>query len=189
MASRRADEEAAEAEDEEMPEGADDDAEEDAASTKARPKDKTAKIAKDKSGKGGKAGKVPESKFTSVASRAGLTFPVHRFAKQLRKGGYAKRLATGGSIYLTAVIEYITAEILELAGNTAKDQKKLRILPRHIQLAIRNDEELNKYMSNVTIANGGVIPNIHSVLLPKTKSAGKEAPASGGAGATFSQEF
>merc|ERR1719337_615800 len=131
--------------------------------SKSRGKDKRG-VAKDKSGK---AGKVPEGKHTSVAARAGLTFPVHKFAKQLRKGGYTKRLAAGGSIYLTAVIEYITAEILELAGNAAKDAKKQRIIPRHIQLAIRNDEELNKYLGNVTIANGGVLPNIHSVLLPK----------------------
>merc|ERR1719253_1761352 len=130
-----------------------------------------------------------DKKSRTTSGKAGLCFPVSRVSKALRKGGYCTRLGAAASIYLTAVLEYITAEIIELAGNSAKDHKKQRILPRHIQLAIRNDEELNKYMSNVTIANGGVIPNIHSVLLPKTKSAGKEAPAGGGAGATFSQEF
>merc|ERR1712045_19697 len=99
--------------------------------------------------------------------RSNLVFPVARIAKSLKREGHCKRLAAGASVYLTAVIEYITAEILELAGNVAKDQKKQRIIPRHIQLAIRNDEELNKYMSNVTIAGGGVLPNIHSVLLPR----------------------
>ncbi len=71
---------------------------------------------------------------------------------------------------MAAVLEYLAAEVLELAGNAAKDNKKTRIVPRHILLAIRNDEELNKLMSNTTIADGGVLPNINPMLLPsKTK--------------------
>jgi histone H2A len=72
----------------------------------------------------------------------------------------------------------LAAEILELAGNASRDNKKSRIIPRHIQLAVRNDEELNKLLSDVTIANGGVLPNIHSVLLPKKTKEGKGGSAS-----------
>lgn len=63
--------------------------------------------------------------------------------------------------------------MLELAGNAARDNKKTRIVPRHIQLAVRNDDELTKLLGSVTIASGGVMPNIHNLLLPKKSSSGK----------------
>ncbi|ELU05285.1 hypothetical protein CAPTEDRAFT_205827 [Capitella teleta] len=114
-------------------------------------------------GKGGKA----KGKAKSRSSRAGLQFPVGRIHRHLRKGNYAERVGAGAPVYLAAVMEYLAAEVLELAGNAARDNKKTRIIPRHLQLAIRNDEELNKLLSGVTIAQGGVLPNIQAVLLPK----------------------
>lgn len=39
---------------------------------------------------------------------------------------------------------FFLAEVLELAGNAARDNKKARIIPRHIMLAVANDEELNR---------------------------------------------
>jgi histone H2A len=63
-------------------------------------------------------------------------------------------------VYLAAVLEYLIAEITELAGNAALDTKKRRISPRHLQLAIRNDEELSGLLGKVTISEGGVVPHI-----------------------------
>ena len=114
-------------------------------------------------GKGGKA----RAKGKSRSSRAGLQFPVGRIHRLLRRGNYSERVGAGAPVYMAAVMEYLAAEVLELAGNAARDNKKSRIIPRHLQLAIRNDEELNKLLSGVTIAQGGVLPNIQAVLLPK----------------------
>jgi len=97
--------------------------------------------------------------WTSVPRRSYRTLPP--------QGKYATRMGAGAPVYLAAVLEYLCAEILELAGNAARDNKKARIVPRHITLAVKNDEELNKLLGGVTIAAGGVLPNIHAVLLPK----------------------
>jgi len=110
----------------------------------------------------------------SRSAKAGLQFPVGRVARYMRNMKVASRIGAGAPVYLAAVLEYLTAEVLELAGNAARDNKKTRIIPRHVQLAVRNDEELNKLMGGVTIAAGGVLPNIHAVLLPKKAAAEKK---------------
>eukprot|EP01126_Amoeba_proteus_P021810 TRINITY_DN2221_c0_g2_i3.p1 TRINITY_DN2221_c0_g2~~TRINITY_DN2221_c0_g2_i3.p1 ORF type:complete len:177 (+),score=31.89 TRINITY_DN2221_c0_g2_i3:90-620(+) len=133
-----------------------------------------------------------EKDHKSRSNRAGLTFPVGRLQRHLRDGQYAKRVGIGAPVYLAAVLEYLTAEILELAGNASRDNKRIRIIPRHIMLAIRNDEELNKLLSDVTIGGGGVIPNIHDSLIAPTKhdeeddgeSSEKESKKSGKSGKT-----
>jgi len=98
---------------------------------------------------------------------------VGRLHKHLKEGQFAQRVGVGAPVYLAAVLEYLTAEILELAGNASRDNKKQRIIPRHIMLAIRNDDELNKLLRDVHITAGGVIPHIHNDLLP-AKGEGKE---------------
>ena len=149
------------------------------------------------SGKGGRGGSDKKARSKSV--RAGLKFPVARIGRYLRKAKIANRVSPGAMVYMAAVLEYLAAEVLELSGNAAHDHKRTRIIPRHIQLAVRyfnrlyqckyhifklllyvyrNDEELNKLFQNITIAEGGVLPNIHSVLLPKRSAAAKALVAS-----------
>jgi histone H2A len=79
----------------------------------------------------------------------------------LRQGNYAESVDAGVPVYLSAVMEYLTTEVLELTGNTACDNKNMRIILRHLQLAIRNIEEFDKLLSGVTIAR---------VVLPPIKT-------------------
>ncbi|KAH8925330.1 histone-fold-containing protein [Atractiella rhizophila] len=128
-----------------------------------------------KAGKsGGKSGAEAKSQ-QSRSAKAGLQFPVGRIHRLLRKGNYAQRIGAGAPVYLAAVLEYLSAEILELAGNAARDNKKTRIIPRHLQLAIRNDEELNRLLGHVVISQGGVIPNIHAVCVSLQFTRGVQA--------------
>ena len=113
------------------------------------------------------------TKFTSSnptgdrSKMAGLQFSVSRAENGLRKHAGRLRVGSGAPVYLAAVLEYTAAEILELSGNSARDNKKSRITPRHIYLAIHNDEDFIKLLSDVVITEGGVLPHIHSMLLPK----------------------
>ncbi|XP_059207244.1 core histone macro-H2A.1 isoform X2 [Centropristis striata] len=128
------------------------------------------------SSRGGKK----KSTKTSRSTKAGVIFPVGRMLRYIKRGLPKYRIGVGAPVYLAAVLEYLTAEILELAGNAARDNKKGRVTPRHILLAIANDEELNQLLKGVTIAAGGVLPNIHPELLAKKRGAkGKlETPVS-----------
>ncbi|KAJ7237925.1 histone H2A [Mycena rebaudengoi] len=96
----------------------------------------------------------------------GVLLPIGRIHRLLKKGNYAQRVGAGAPVYLAAVLEYLVAEILELAGNAACDNKKHRIMPHHLQLAIRNDEELGKLLGSVVISQGGVVPHIDPSQLP-----------------------
>jgi len=103
-------------------------------------------------------------KPASRSSRAGLVFPVGRVLTMMREKSHL-RIGSGAPIYLSAVLEYLCAEVLELAGNASRDNKRIRIIPRHVQLAIRSDDELDRLCKNATICGGGILPNVHPVLL------------------------
>nr|1U35_C Chain C, H2A histone family [Homo sapiens]1U35_G Chain G, H2A histone family [Homo sapiens]2F8N_G Chain G, Core histone macro-H2A.1 [Homo sapiens] len=117
------------------------------------------------SSRGGKK----KSTKTSRSAKAGVIFPVGRMLRYIKKGHPKYRIGVGAPVYMAAVLEYLTAEILELAVNAARDNKKGRVTPRHILLAVANDEELNQLLKGVTIASGGVLPNIHPELLAKKR--------------------
>merc|ERR1712000_518673 len=117
-----------------------------------------------------------KGKRVRANKKAGLSFNVTYMRRMLRpkkreaRTKLATRTGKSASVYATAVLEYITAEILELAGNNAKQGKKKHMLrPKDIANAIRSDEEITTLMGNVTCSRGGFVQHIEEVLLKKKK--------------------
>lgn len=91
-----------------------------------------------------------EKTYETLSTRAGLTFPVGRIRRFLREGRYTENVGIGGAVYLAAVLEYLTAELLEGAGNAAIKYKRDQITPCHLQLAVKNNPELNMLISGIS---------------------------------------
>lgn len=101
---------------------------------------------------------VPSRRKTSRSKYPKLLFPAHRVRRFLRNGKYTKRIGRNAPLALAIVVEYLISELLSLSGEIAKKFNVKRITPHHLLLAIRTDYELNKLLSHITIAQGGVVP-------------------------------
>jgi len=124
-------------------------------------------------------------KSGSQSKKAGLLFPVGRIGSMLRRGQYARRVGASAAVYLAAVVEYLTAELLELTvkagaapaakkgGKKAKALK--RLTPRLLTLAVRHDEDLGALLQNVTLSRGGVLPAVNKALQKQQKDAKKSS--------------
>ncbi|KAF8280690.1 putative histone H2A [Trypanosoma cruzi] len=102
-------------------------------------------------------------------------FPVGRVGSLLRRGQYARRIGASGAVYMAAVLEYLTAELLELSVKAASQQAKKpkRLTPRTVTLAVRHDDDLGMLLKNVTLSRGGVIPSLNKAVAKKHKSSKK----------------
>ncbi|CAO4361804.1 unnamed protein product [Caenorhabditis nigoni] len=94
----------------------------------------------------------------SRSKRAGLTFSVSRVDRKLHEGANGNRISSGASVYLAAVLQYLTSEIVEISAIESKKKNKKRVTPRHITLAIKSDHDFNSLFKDITIAQGGVLP-------------------------------
>ena len=109
------------------------------------------------------------TKSVSGSTRAGTLFPVGRLNRYIKQGRYSERTGASSGAFLAAVLEYVTAEILELAGDLAEQGKMKTIKPKHINLGIRSDAELFKLFHSVQISDGGRPVSIEQALLPPKK--------------------
>merc|ERR1711879_407307 len=110
----------------------------------------------------------------SREKKAGLLFPVAKIEKEVNKR-LAERMDNESCIYLTAVLEYLTAEVLDLSLRAAFDLGRKKIDPRCIMLAVRCDNELSKLFKSVDIVQSGVMPNVREALQEKRLKPRKEA--------------
>jgi len=88
----------------------------------------------------------------TLAEKAGLILSVSKTANSIRNNLKKENLSVNASIYATAVLEYILAEILELSGNECRSDKKKTIKPNHIKKAVESDFELEVLMSTLNIS-------------------------------------
>uniref|UniRef100_A0A0A9YHB0 Histone H2A n=1 Tax=Lygus hesperus TaxID=30085 RepID=A0A0A9YHB0_LYGHE len=118
-----------------------------------------------------RSAKKASRKSGSRSARAGLIFPVGRVGSLLRRGQYARRIGTSGATYMAAVLEYLTAELLELSVKAAAQHSKKprRLNPRIVTLAVRHDDDLGSLLQNVTMSRGGVLPSMNKALVKKQK--------------------
>ena len=134
----------------------------------------TKAVTKYSASKGGLATATTGAK-SGLSRKSGLQFQVELvgalMASVLGPGQLCRARSASTEVYLAAVMEYMSAEILELAGNAAyRDNRSGVITPRHIYLGISNDEELCAFYlgrgaDQGHILGGGVTPNIHAVVL------------------------
>merc|ERR1711909_139868 len=109
---------------------------------------------------------------TTKAVQAGLQFPVNRMRRKMRASLKAK-VTREASIYMAAILEYCCAEVVELAGEQAISKKKKRIMPRHVMMAMKGDEEISKLVGQTTLIASagsmptGVHPSLKSANLPR----------------------
>lgn len=121
----------------------------------------------------------PRTKAISASARANIVFPSARCKKKLKAVSGVDRVGPTAGVFLAATLEYLAAELLQVAGEVANpnpnkekadpNKKGHRITPEHIMQATLEDDELGKLFSNVKIVNTSARPLTQAELF-KTMS-------------------
>ena len=127
-----------------------------------------------------KSTRSKKGKIVSNNTRADTLFPVGRLTRMLRR--YNDRVGISAGCFMAATLQYITAEIMDFAGEISDEEKKKTILPRHLCKAVREDILFSKLMASATIIESSVPDHIETFLLPKKKQ--KEIAEQGGVDAS-----
>jgi len=114
--------------------------------------------------------KKPGKKATSKSSKAGLSFPVARVNRRLMENKTTKRVGGGAPVFMTAVLELIAAEILEISINEMKASGggRSRIMPVDVLRAVRNDDQVNKATNGLRVMVGDKAKDTADLITSKT---------------------
>lgn len=111
------------------------------------------------------------------AQKAGLTMPPSRINRAMKSRSGLKRVGGTAPIYMAAVLEYITAEVLEVASNSTAGSKRKRVTPEDVSIALRSDPDLQKVCSGVALYTGDKLEEIAKSLAPSERVAPKAPEA------------
>tara|TARA_B110001450_G_scaffold248924_1_gene265666 strand:- start:2414 stop:2779 length:366 start_codon:yes stop_codon:yes gene_type:complete len=117
-----------------------------------------------------------KKKSESKQTKAGLIFPISRVNRMMKEVSGIKRIGGSASVYMTAVKEYVTSEILELAGKQTHVAKRKRVTDEDVILGIRSDAELAKLCNNVAVYTGDKLSGVSNVLKPSSVKDKKKTP-------------
>ncbi|XP_054428213.1 histone H2A-Bbd type 2/3 [Pteronotus mesoamericanus] len=93
-----------------------------------------------------------QSRNRTPDARAELLFSVSHLECLLRERHYALRLNSSAPVFLAAVLQYLIATVLELAGNEAQRNGCRRITPQLVDMAIHNNALLSGFFGSTTIS-------------------------------------
>ncbi|GFT44872.1 histone H2A [Nephila pilipes] len=89
--------------------------------------------------------------------KSGRGFTVARIRAMLKAKNFAQRISDTGAVFLTAVLQYLAAEILEVSLHEARTNSSRRIQPQHIHVALKSDGEFSPLFRNAVFAGNSYV--------------------------------